>query len=280
MLNSKFMGSSDNYMEADIIIVGAPMDYTSSFRPGSRYGPQKIREVSIGIEEYNILLDRSLEDVKYYDAGDIELPFANVKKSLEMIGDTCKNLINDNKFPLFIGGEHLISLPLIKEVYKKYGDDLIVLHFDAHADLRESYLGEDLSHATVIRRISDFVKTENIFQFGIRSGTKEEIEYARLNTNVFLFDSLEPFKKIINRIIDKPVYITLDIDILDPAYANGTGTPEPGGCTSKEILEIIYESRRLNIVGFDIVEVNPIYDASERTSLLAAKIIRDTILGL
>lgn len=274
----RFMGSTETYAEASIILVGVPMDFTCSFRPGTRFGPQKIREVSIGIEEYSVYMDKSLTNYKYYDSGDLDLPFGNVDKSLEIIGAAAKEITEDGKFPLFVGGEHLISVPVIKKVHEKYGDELIVLHFDAHADLREGYLGCNNSHASAIRRLIDFMPGKNIYQFGIRSGTKDEFEFASRNTNMFKFEVIEPLKQIIKGLSDTPVYITLDIDVVDPAYANGTGTPEPGGITSKELIQSVNLLKDLNIVGFDLVEVSPHYDQSDRTALLAAKIIRDIIL--
>lgn len=274
----RFMGSVEEYNDASIILVGVPMDFTCSFRPGTRFGPQKIREVSIGIEEYSVYMDKTLTDYKYFDSGDLDLPFGNVEHSLQIIGDAAEEIIKDGKFPLFIGGEHLISVPVIKKVHDKYGDELIVLHFDAHADLREGYMGCENSHASAVRRLTDFMPGKNIYQFGIRSGTKEEFEYAKNNTNMYKFDVIEPLKQVIKTLSGKPVHITLDIDVVDPAYANGTGTPEPGGITSKELLEAVNLLKDLNIVGFDIVEVSPHYDISDRTALLAAKVIRDIIL--
>ena len=275
---TKFMASTPTYEEASIVLVGVPMDFTCSFRPGTRFGPQKIREVSIGIEEYSIYMDKSLTDYSFFDSGDLDLPFGNVEKSLELIGEATKEVLNDNKFPLFIGGEHLISVPVIKRVHEKYGDDLIVLHFDAHADLREGYMDCPNSHASAIRRLIDFMPGKNIYQFGIRSGTKEEFEFAKNNTNMFTLEVIEPLRQVIKNIGDKPVHITLDIDVVDPAYANGTGTPEPGGISSKELIQSINLLKDLNIVGFDIVEVSPHYDPSDRTALLAAKVIRDIIM--
>ncbi len=277
-LPTKFMASTNNYGEAGIVLVGVPMDFTCSFRPGTRFGPQKIREVSIGIEEYSIYMDRDLTEFSFYDAGDLDLPIGNVNKSLEMIGSAADEIINDNKFPFFIGGEHFISVPVIKKVYEKYGDDLAVIHFDAHADLREGYLGCPNSHASAIRRIIDFMPGKNIYQFGIRSGTKDEFEFAHKNTNMFTFDVIEPLKQCIDKFKNRPLYVTLDIDVLDPAYANGTGTPEPGGISSKELLQSIHLLKDHNIVGFDLVEVSPPYDPSDRTALIAAKIIRDVIM--
>jgi agmatinase len=274
----KFMGSSEDYHKSNAVIIGAPMDYTCSFRPGARFAPQKIREVSIAIEEYSVYLDSSLDDANFYDCGDLEFPIGDVANSLEIIQAAAEEIVSDEKFPLFIGGEHLISVPVIKSLYKKYGDELIVVQFDAHADLRDDYLGSALSHASAIKRLTDFMPGKNIYQFGIRSGTKEEFEFASQNTNLYKFDVLNPLKEVIAEIGKRPVYFTLDIDVADPAYANGTGTPEPGGISSRELIESIHMFKVLNLVGFDLVEVSPHYDDSDRTALLAAKIIRDIVL--
>jgi agmatinase len=277
-LSTKFMSSCDGFDDAKTVLVGVPMDFTCSFRPGTRFGPQKIREVSIGIEEYSVYMDASLDDASFYDCGDLDLPMGNVDKSLEVIGASAKEIVAEGKFPLFIGGEHLISVPVIKSVYDKYGDDLIVVQFDAHADLREGYLGCPNSHASAVRRLVDFMPGKNIYQFGIRSGTRDEFKFAEENTNLFRFDVLEPLMKVLPDFGKRPVYLTLDIDVADPSYVNGTGTPEPGGISSRELLEAVHAFRNTNLVGFDIVEVSPPYDSSDRTAVLAAKIIRDVVL--
>lgn len=278
VLSAKFMSSMDSYDKADVVMVGAPMDATCSFRPGTRFGPQSIRNASIGIEEYSVYLDRSLEDASFFDSGDLDLPFGNVEGSLEIIGNSAQEVLKDGKIPLFIGGEHLISAPVVKKVFKMYGNDLIVLHFDAHADLRENYLGCSNSHASAVRRMVDFMPGKNIFQFGIRSGTREEFKFAEENTNLHKFEVLEPLKNVVSNIRNRPVYITLDIDVVDPAFADGTGTPEPGGISSRELIDSVGLLQALNIVGFDLVEVSPPYDISGRTAVLAAKIIREILL--
>ncbi|SNX55409.1 agmatinase [Thermoanaerobacterium sp. RBIITD] len=277
--SSKYLSSLNDYNESEIVIVGAPMDYTVSFKPGTRFGPQAIRAASLGLEEYSVYVDRNLRDKKYYDFGDLTLPYGNVEKSLEIIGKATQEIVEDGKKPLFLGGEHLISAPIIKEVYKKYGDDLVVLHFDAHTDLRTKFFGEENSHATVLRKATEFVNNKNIYHFGIRSGIKEEYEFSGKNTNMFLFDVVEPLKTIVGGIKYNPIYITWDIDVLDPAFAPGTGTPEPGGITSKEALEAIHILKDFNVVGMDLVEVSPDYDHSGITSILAAKLIRESILS-
>ncbi len=274
-----FIGSTEKYNQAGIVIIGAPMDFTVSFRPGTRQGPQRIRQVSHGLEEYSVDLDLDLADRSYYDAGDVILPFGAVQESLRRIGLVTAEILAGGKFPLVLGGEHLISYASIKEVAGAH-PGLVVLHFDAHTDLRDEYFGERLSHATVMRRVEEMIGGKNLYQFGIRSGTREEFDFARENCNIFVDKVVEPLIEILPQIKGRPVYVSLDIDVVDPAYAPGTGTPEPGGCTVKEIMRAVHLLAELDLVGFDLVEVSPLYDPSERTALLAAKIVRETILAL
>lgn len=272
-----FIGAEASYQEAQSVIVGIPMDYTVSYRPGTRSGPLAIRNVSVALEKYSFNLDRSLEDYRYCDLGDLGLPFGNVKSSLEMIEKATDNLLEDDKFPIFLGGEHLVSYPVIKAFVKKY-PDLHIVHFDAHADLRKDYYGEGNSHSTVMRKASEILGPSKVYQFGIRSGIKDEFEYARENTKLFPHEVVRPLQEILPDLKGKPVYVSLDIDVVDPAYAPGTGTQEPGGCTSREIIQAVHLLEYLNVVGFDLVEVCPQLDFSERTAILAAKIIREGIL--
>jgi agmatinase len=273
-----FMGATENYEEADIALVGIPMDFTVSFRPGTRMGPQQIRTVSYGIEEYSVYLDKDLADKSYFDLGDMNLPFGNVEGSLTVIENVTRRMLADKKFPILLGGEHLVTYPIIRAFKEQY-QDLVVIHFDAHADLRLDYAGEPNSHATVMRKVAQMIEPKNLYQFGIRSGTSDEFQYAKENTNMFIDRVIEPLKQVIPTLGQRPVYVSLDIDVVDPAYAPGTGTPEAGGCSSREIIEAIHELGAANIVGFDLVEVSPATDQSERTSLLAAKIIREAILA-
>ncbi|MWC31069.1 agmatinase [Paenibacillus sp. MMS18-CY102] len=275
-----FILSSEDYAASKAVIYGMPMDFTVSFRPGSRFGPPRIREVSIGLEEYSPYLDRSLEDIEYFDAGDLLLPFGNAARSLEIIGEHVRGILEDGKLPVGLGGEHLVSWPIFQEVYKKY-PDLAIIHFDAHADLRESYEGEPLSHSTPLRKAAGLMGGKNIYQFGIRSGSREEWQYARENINFHPFEVLEPLKKVLPELEGRPVYLTIDIDVLDPSCAPGTGTAEAGGITSKELLEAVHAIARsgVNVVGCDLVEVAPAYDPTEQTQIVAAKVIREMLLG-
>lgn len=276
-----FIKSHPNFEESQAVIYGMPMDWTVSYRPGSRFGPARIREVSIGLEEYSPYLDRELDEVKYFDAGDIPLPFGNAQRSLDMIEQFVDRILEAGKFPLGLGGEHLVSWPVMKAVYKKY-PDLAIIHMDAHTDLREHYEGEPLSHSTPIRKIAELIGPKNVYSFGIRSGMKEEFEWAKQNgMYIAKFDVLEPLKEVLPTLAGRPVYVTIDIDVLDPAHAPGTGTVDAGGITSKELLTAIHAIARsdVRVVGADLVEVAPVYDHSEQTANTASKLVREMLLG-
>lgn len=276
-----FILSKPSYEESDAVIYGMPMDWTVSFRSGSRFGPGRIREASLGLEEYSPYIDRHLEDVNYFDAGDIPLPFGNAAKSLDLIEAYVDGLLADGKFPLGLGGEHLVSWAVFRAMFKKY-PDMAIIHIDAHADLREQYEGEPLSHSTPIRKACDLIGPENVYSFGIRSGMREEFQFAK-ESGMYLakFDVVEPLKEVLPILAGRNVYVTIDIDVLDPAHAPGTGTAEAGGITSKELLEAItlISNSNLNIIGADLVEVAPAYDPTEQTQIAASKFIREMLLG-
>ncbi|MGB3101119.1 MAG: agmatinase, partial [Psychrobacillus psychrotolerans] len=262
-----FIKSKQNYDEAQAVIYGMPMDWTVSYRPGSRFGPGRIREASIGLEEYSPYLDRELDDVNYFDAGDIPLPFGNAEKSLELIAGFIRQLLINGKIPVGMGGEHLVSWPVMRTVADNY-DNLAIIHMDAHTDLREEYEGEPLSHSTPIRKIAEYIGPKNVYSFGIRSGMKEEFDWAKENgMQIHKFEVLEPLKKVLPTLEGRPVYVTIDIYVLDPAHAPGTGTVDCGGITSRELLASIHAiaNSGVNVVGFDLVEVAPNYDPSEQT---------------
>ncbi|ELK49009.1 agmatinase [Halobacillus sp. BAB-2008] len=276
-----FIMSRATEEEADAVIYGMPMDWTVSFRPGSRFGPNRIREASIGLEEYSPYLDKHLEEVRYHDKGDMLLPFGNPARSLDIIEGFMDDLLERGKYPLGLGGEHLVTWPVIKAMYKKY-PDLAVIHIDAHADLREEYEGETLSHSTPIRKTCGLIGPENVYSFGIRSGMREEFQYAEESgMHMSKFEVLEPLKEVLPTLAGRPVYVTIDIDVLDPAFAPGTGTAEAGGISSKELLASIHAmaASDMNIVGSDLVEVAPVYDPTEMTPIVASKFVREMLLG-
>jgi agmatinase len=231
------------------------------------------------LENYSPRLDRDLGECAVYDAGDLLLPLGNLQGSLNMIGQACRLIANDGKIPFMLGGEHLVTLPAVQAVAELM-PGLVVLHFDAHADLRDDYLGESLSHATVIRRICDVVGGNNVYQFGIRSGTRDEFQYGRTHTNFYPYEAAMTLRSCLTGLKGRPVYVTLDIDVLDPAYAPGTGTPEPGGLQPAEIFEILAMLQGLQVVGLDIVELAPAYDPSGITAMLVAKMTRESLLAL
>ncbi len=260
----------------NIRVIGVPFDGTVSFRPGARFGPAAIRDASDGIETYSPLLDHDLESVSYADVGDLELPMGSVEVSLSIIKESVEDALKDNVIPFLLGGEHLVSLPAIEAVYEKY-PDLVVVQLDAHADQREDYLGVKLSHACVMRRVSEFLGQEHIRQIGIRSGTRDEYklmsDYSTLTT--FREHDLAALRAWIG---NRPLYLTVDLDVFDPASFPGTGTPEPGGIDWWTFQRFIGVMKGCDIVGLDAVELAPQLDNSGCSSVLAAKCVREMLL--
>jgi len=273
----KFLGMTAAAVDAEWIYVGLPMDFTASFQPGSRFGPPRIREASYGLETYSILLDRDLEEVSVADVGDLEFAFGNVSQALTQIGEAAESILAEGKRFVAVGGEHLVTLPLIQAVVSHY-PDLVVVHWDAHADLRDTYLGERLSHATVLRRVAELLRPGHLYQFGIRSGTREEMVYAKEHTHLYPEAVLAPLTSVIEELKGRPLYVTIDLDVIDPGFFPGTGTPEPGGISAAEALSALRLLGGLNVVGMDFVETMPLPDVSQRTAVLAAKMIRDALL--
>ena len=272
-----FIGCDNEYKESSIVLFGAPFDGTTSYRPGARFASNAMRNESIGIETYSPYLDKDLEDYKIFDGGDLEFGFGNPAKVVAKIKEYTSNILKDNKIPAMIGGEHLVTLGAVQAAFEKY-NDLHIIQFDAHADLRDKYLDESLSHATVMHRIWDIVGDNKIFQFGIRSGEKYEFEFAKNHTYMNKFD-MKTLDDIINKLKNKPVYITIDLDVLDSSVFPGTGTPEAGGITFKELVNAVMMFQNLeNIVAFDINELSPILDASGASTACACKILREMLL--
>jgi len=273
-----FQSCTSTYAAADVVIFSSPMDATTSFRPGTRFAGNAIRVDSFGVEWYSPYMDMDLKDYRTADIGDLDIPTGDVEKSLNLIYRTASQILKDDKVPVMIGGEHLTSYPVFQALVSKY-PDLHIIQLDAHTDLRDVFFGRKLSHATVLRRAFDLVGPGKIYQFGIRSGDKHEFEWAAQG-NTFLhkydFDGLD---KVVESIKDKPVYITIDLDVLDPSVFPGTGTPEAGGVTYKELLWALQQFTKLNhIVGCDMVELSPHYDHSGASTAVAAKTLRELVL--
>lgn len=273
-----FLGCDKEFDEADIVIFGAPFDSTTSYRPGTRFASKTMRGESFGIETYSPYQDKDLEDARVFDGGDLELCFGSSEHALKQIEDFENEILEDGKLPCMIGGEHLVTLGAMRAVVKKY-PDLHVLHFDAHTDLRDDYLGEKLSHATVMRRVWELVGDNKIFQFGIRSGERAEFVWAREHvfTNKFNLNGIE---QVTEKLKGKPIYLSIDLDVLDPSIFPGTGTPEAGGVSFTELLHAILTVSGLNIVACDVNELCPVYDQSGVSTAVACKILRELLLSL
>ena len=283
----QFIGCDKSYREADTVLFGAPYDSTTSFRPGTRFGPSAMRMESFGIETYSPMQDKDLvDDTKVFDSGDLELPFGAPEPALKMIEERSAQILEDGKRPFLLGGEHLVTLGAFRAVQKKY-PNVVIIHFDAHADLREDYLGNPLSHACVLRRCHDLVGDGRIFQFGIRSGTREEFAFMKsghVKTEPFISTTLESVVKVLSSpstFTSVPVYLTIDMDVLDPSEFPGTGTQEAGGFSYLQLLaDMRLICSKLNVVAMDNVELNPGLDSTGRSTALACKFLRECLLAL
>ncbi|UBH08260.1 agmatinase [Macrococcus armenti] len=273
-----YMSCESSFDEATTVIYGAPFDGTVSNRPGTRFAADAIRSESYGLETYSPYLNKDLEDVRIMDSGDVDITIGNKVKVLDELEETARTILNAGKLPFMIGGEHLVTLGPMRAVLEKYPDAVLV-QLDAHTDLRDDYMGEPLSHATVVRRIHDLVGDNRIYQYGIRSGTKEEFGWSDSHTVLekFSIDTLKDLPAIIG---NTPVYVTIDLDCLDPSIFPGTGTPEPGGLTYKELEPAFKVFEQLNVVAADIVELSPPYDHSGVSNAVAAKVARELMLAI
>jgi agmatinase len=276
-IQTTFISAASSFQESEAVILGCPYDGTASFRPGARFGPSAIRKASWGIETYSPYLKKDLTDFWIHDLGDLELSFGEKELALNLIRQGVRRIVAARKFPVLLGGDHLITLPVLEELFKVY-PKLHLIHFDAHTDLRQDYLGETYSHSTVIRRIVQSLPRGRLFQIGIRSGTKDEFEFARKLKSI-VPSNRGALRAMIKRLANKPVYITLDLDVFDPGLMPGVGTPEPGGLTFQEFISILKELLPLRVVGFDLVELTPDYDPTQISAVTASVILREMILA-
>ncbi len=271
-----FIACDSDYLDADIVIFGAPYDGTTSNRPGTRFAGKAIRSESFGIETYSPYQDKDLCDIKVFDFGELELPFGNPEPVLDMIYEQVKGIVSDNKIPLMLGGEHLVTLGAFKAVHERY-NDIVIIHLDAHTDLRDEYLGQSLSHSSVIRRCHDLIGDGRIFQFGIRSGDREEFIWGKNHVYTEKF-TVNTVSEIADSLKNKPVYLTIDLDVLDSSAFPATGTPEAGGISFNELIGAMKAVSGLNIVGCDVNELSPPYDHSGASTALACKVVRELML--
>lgn len=281
---NSFIGCDASFEEADIVIFGAPYDCTASYRPGARFAPRAIRNESYGIETYSHYQDRELSDIRVFDSGDIELPFGAPEPVLEAVRERTAEILAAGKKPVMLGGEHLVTFGALGAVCGKYGNDVYIIQFDAHCDLRRDYLGQELSHACVMRLCHDIVGDGHIYQFGIRSGERSEFLFAKQHTKMYPASvsgvSFDKLSEVIEELRGKNVYLTIDMDVLDPAFFPGTGTPEAGGADFGQLLSAVIEiGKNLNIVGADINELSPPCDVSGASTALACKLTRELLLA-
>jgi agmatinase len=267
------------YKDSNVAIFGAPFDSTASYRPGARFGCKAIRAESYGLETYSPYQEKDLSDRRVFDAGDLELSIGSVNTALGQIYAMTKRIVGDGKIPCMLGGEHLVTLGAVRALREAY-DDLYICQFDAHADLRDEYLGVKNSHACVMRRCFELMgdaPDKRIYQLGVRSGTMDEFEFAAKNTFMSKF-ALGGVHRAVMELAGKSVYLTIDLDVLDPSVFPGTGTPEPGGASFEDLRLALMELKSLNIVGFDITELAPHYDQSGISVMAACKILRELLL--
>lgn len=284
MLNKNietFIGCDAEYDDARIVLYGAPFDSTTSFRPGARFGPSAMRHESFGIETYSPYQDRDLEDISVFDSGDLELCFGDASRAIDDLEARAEQIISDGKLPFLLGGEHLVTLAPVRALAKRY-PDMHIIHFDAHADLRDDYLGAKLSHACVMRRCHELLGDGRIHQFGIRSGERGEFGFAKLHTDMHPL-SLAGLDETVKRLkaASAPVYLTIDLDVLDPSGFPGTGTPEAGGVGFTELLwALLPICRELRLIGADMVELAPMLDPSGVSTAAACKLLRELLLAI
>lgn len=275
-----FIGCDAPFEEAKVVLFGAPFDSTTSFRPGARFGSAAIRHESFGIETWSPYQEKDLADCAVFDAGDLELCFGSTQSALADIEARAREILQADKLPLLLGGEHLVTLGAVRAAAEKF-PDLHIIHFDAHADLRDDYLGTGLSHACVMRRCHDLLGDDRIHQFCIRSGDREEFRFAAMHTELhpFGFDGLEECcEKLAAEKV--PVYFTIDLDCLDPSCFPGTGTPEAGGVFFPRLLDAILTVGQTNVVAADMNELAPMLDPSGMSTAMACKVLRELLLAL
>lgn len=276
---NSFIGCDNSYEECRIVLFGAPYDGAASFRSGAKYAPSEMRKLcDEAIETYSPYQNSDLEDMKIHDFGDIDFRSNDPSAAVDDIEKIVQRFAYDGKLPVMLGGDHLVTFGAVKVLANKH-PDLHIIHLDAHADLRDSYHDNKLSHASVMRRAYDLVGDGRIYQFGIRSGEKEEFEWAKGKVHMRKFDC-HGLPDAIENIANKPLYLSIDIDVLDPSEMPGTGTPEACGISFKELLDSVLTLRECNIVGADITELSPPCDPDGISTITVCKLLRELLLAV
>ena len=272
-----FMGAQRNPDTCQVGLFGVPYDGTTSFRPGTRFGPAAIREVSQGLESYCPQLDRDLEDIAFADLGAVEIPFGAPQPVVDAVLKATQAVLARGLKPLMLGGEHSISSGAVQAVAAEH-PDLVLLQLDAHADLRETWLGARHSHACAMRRCLDVLPSGDLLQLSIRSGTRDE--FLELRRSGRLIANAQTLEAALVPWRGRPLYLTVDLDWFDPSVLPGTGTPEPGGYHWQDFADVIDVLKRHRLVAADVVELAPQLDSSGVSSVLAAKVCRSLLLLL
>jgi agmatinase len=267
----RYLGSQYSLVNPDVVLVGVPYDGTVTFRPGARFAPAAVRIWSDVLETYCPVFKRDLTDVKLLDAGDLPSQAADWGSMADSVRATVSDVLSRGASSILIGGEHSITLPAV-EAYAEYHDDLAVVQMDAHLDLRDDYNGNRFSHATVMRRILEKTGPDSLFQFGARSGIRQEWDLAESEKTI-----VTDLRTLCARLRGRPIYLSIDLDVLDPSVMPETGTPEPGGMSFTEIHQTIFAMRELEIVGGDVVEYSPVPGGGGPSGAVAAKVIRELI---
>ena len=278
MAHPRFLCAESAFEPARTVLLGCPFDETASFRRGARLGPDAIREASDCLETYSPHLDKDLEDAALCDLGDVDFASDDTQAVLDSIQAEAREIFRAGKRPVFLGGEHLVSLPLVEAALEVF-PGLVVFQWDAHADLRDDYLGEKLSHACVMRRILGLKDIGPLHQFGVRSGARDEFEWMRANETLRPLTP-EGVESVLEEINDRAIYLTLDVDVINPGEMPGTGTPEPGGPGFDAIMDCIsvLDASGARIIGADVVELAPELDPSGASAVAAAKLVRELAL--
>ena len=271
-----YMGSQRDPAGCRVGLFGVPYDGTTSFRPGTRFGPAAIREVSSGLESYCPQLDLDLEDLAFADLGALDIPFGAPEPVVMAVQRATEAVLALGLKPLMLGGEHSISSGAVAAVAAQH-PDLVLVQLDAHADLRHEWLGAKHSHACAMRRCLEVLPSQQLLQIAISSGTREEFSELRATGRLV---AIEQLVQTLQPLRGKPIYLTVDLDWFDPAVLPGTGTPEPGGFMWNHFAELITELSQHNLVAADVVELAPMLDPSGVSSVLAAKVVRSLLLSL
>jgi len=276
----RFLGALMEGLRCEAVLFGVPFDGTASFRAGARFGPGAIRAASHSLETFSPFIDRDLEGMQYADWGDIEVPPGSAARTVELVHSKVAEIYKAGAKPLMLGGEHTVTLGAVQAAFERY-PKLSILHLDAHTDLRDEYLGEKMSHATVMRRIIEVLPPERVYRYGLRAGTREEIIGSGLELPLGLEGGQRDIEKALGKLpMDAPLYVTIDLDVFDPSLMPGVGNPEPLGITYREFIQIARLLSRRRLIGADVVELAPHYDQTGVSAVVAASVVREMLICL